>query len=416
MLETTFMRAALAALCLTPLASALQGGDDDASRRSWTLTADTVYTASGEAIENGLVRVQDGKIAGVGPGADGEIHVAAITPGMVDLSLRLNGGLSSVEQTKEVTPGILIDDALDLYDEAWMAQARTGVTSGFVGPLDRNVVGGLGTVLKTAGSPSMTARAIVSGAALRGSMGTEPSRGNRSFATPVFNGFYQRRPTTRMGVEWAWRKACYDAAYSRQDDSFAYPGSEQLLRALDGELPLFIQAWTTQDIRTTVFLKEEIESEELGQPRVIIDAAAEAWREPQLVVRSGVSLVLPPLPPDGRTGDGALRTIGMAKQLHDLGVPIALSAHGSTALGETLDRQAGWAMRGGMTRDEALATVTINPATMLGVDDRVGSIEAGKDADLVLWNGAPFELTSRVVGVLVDGKLILDPRPREAAQ
>ena len=75
--------------------------------------------------------------------------------------------------------------------------------------------------------------------------------------------------------------------------------------------------------------------------------------------------------------------------------------------------QAGYAMRGGLPFDAALAAVTVNPAKLLGVEDRVGTVEVGKDADLVLWNGAPFEPTSRVVGVLLDGVLKVDPRAHE---
>jgi imidazolonepropionase-like amidohydrolase len=70
-------------------------------------------------------------------------------------------------------------------------------------------------------------------------------------------------------------------------------------------------------------------------------------------------------------------------------------------------------MRGGLPFDAALAAVTINPARMMGVDDRVGSIEVGKDADLVLWNGKPFEPTSAIIGVLLDGVLVVDPRSQQ---
>jgi imidazolonepropionase-like amidohydrolase len=67
-------------------------------------------------------------------------------------------------------------------------------------------------------------------------------------------------------------------------------------------------------------------------------------------------------------------------------------------------------MRGGLPFEAALAAVTITPARLIGVDDRVGSLEVGKDADLVLWSGEPFEASSAVIGVLVDGRLVLDPR------
>ena len=70
-------------------------------------------------------------------------------------------------------------------------------------------------------------------------------------------------------------------------------------------------------------------------------------------------------------------------------------------------------MRGGLPFDAALAAVTINPARMLGVESRVGSLEVGKDADLVFWSGPPFEPSSRVIGVMLDGVLKVDPRPRD---
>jgi imidazolonepropionase-like amidohydrolase len=191
-----------------------------------------------------------------------------------------------------------------------------------------------------------------------------------------------------------------------------------LIAVLKGELPLSIEAWTTQDIRTAVFLKEEIEREGLGTPRLIIDAAAEGWREPELLARSKTAVVLPPFAADGRSGkndfeDAAFMAQNAAKMLMERGVLVALSSHGAEGLEGRLSMQAGYAMRGGLSFDEALAAVTINPARMLGVEKRVGTIEVGKDADLVLWSGPPFEPSSRVVGVVLDGVLAVDPRAQE---
>ena len=93
-----------------------------------------------------------------------------------------------------------------------------------------------------------------------------------------------------------------------------------------------------------------------------------------------------------------------------LEVPLALSGHNATDLESRLCYQPGYAMRGGLSFDAALAAVTTTPARLVGVDARVGSIKAGKDADLVLWSGEPFQPTSKVIGVLVDGRLIVDPR------
>jgi imidazolonepropionase-like amidohydrolase len=103
----------------------------------------------------------------------------------------------------------------------------------------------------------------------------------------------------------------------------------------------------------------------------------------------------------------------VAKLLHDEGVPIALSSHGLADFEDRLPMQASYAMRGGLPFDAALEAVTIAPARMLGVEKRVGSVEVGKDADLVLWNGTPFEPGTRIVGVIQDGVLVVDPRAQE---
>lgn len=377
---------------------------------SWTVYADKVYTAAGNTIDGGIVTIKDGKITSVTkgskPSGKSSLSVAAITPGMIDLSVRIHGGFASVEQSKEVQPHRSVEAAVDVYTHAWDRQVRSGVTTALVNPVDRNVIGGLGVVMKTAGANSVEARTVKSRAVLRGAIGTEPSGGNH----PVFGSatdFYSRRPTTRMGVEWEWRKAFYDAAQREEP----IEGDEQLLAALRGELPVFIQAWATQDIRTAVFLKEEMARQGFGEMNLIVDAAAEAWREPDLLVRTKSSVVLPPFPMKGRTSDSAFMAWNVAALLHDRGIPVALSSHGARDVESRLGMQAGFAMRGGMDFDAALEAVTITPARMVGVDDRVGSLEVGKDADLVLWSGpTPFEPTSRIIGVLVDGVLKLDPR------
>ncbi|MBK8181314.1 MAG: amidohydrolase family protein [Planctomycetes bacterium] len=401
-------------LCLAQAAAFGQGAKQETSD-DWSVFADQVFTSEGEVFQNALVRVQDGKIVAITPGAsagssDSSLRAAAMTAGMIDLSARIDLGFGSVEQGREITPNARVADALDLFSEEWTRVAKGGVTTVLANPSDYNVIGGLGLALKTAGPRSVLQRTVKADAVLRGAIGTQPSlRNHPARGSP--SDIYSRRPTTRMGVEWEWRKAMYDAAAARGDKSRSYPGCEQVQVALDGKLPLCIQAWSTQDIRTAVFLKEEIEREKLGTPRLIIDAAAEAWKEPQLLVRSKAMVVLPPFPLQGRTNEGAFMAWETAKLLHELGVPVALSSHGAGDPESGLDRQAGHAMRGGLPFEAALAAVTLTPARMIGIEDRVGSIAVGKDADLVLWSGVPFELTSRVVGVLVDGRVVLDPRP-----
>lgn len=398
--------AALATLVAT--APAL--GAQESSSANWQVHVSKLYPSKGGVLENALVVVRDGKIQAITPGVEAPrdaLTAEAMTAGMIDASARVNTGFTSVEQSREVTPTIEASYGIDTFDPRWQRLAKSGVTTAFVAPLNRNVVGGLGTIVKTAGYNALESRLVEGDGIMCGAIGSLPSSGN----SPAFGrvrSFYNRRPTTRMGVEWEWRKAFFDAGQAPNDTTDE--DLKMLRRVLGGEVKLFVQAYPTQDIRTAVFLKEEMMREGFGEMTLVVDAAAEAWREPQMLVRTGTAVVLPPMPSQGRTSDSALMPLDTAKQLQDAGITFALSAHDGRDAAERLDVQAGLAMRGGLTREQALAAVTLSPATILGIEDRVGSVEVGKDADLVLWNGEPFEVTSRPVGVLVQGRLVVDPR------
>ena len=367
--------------------------------------AENVYTAPGNLVEDGTVTIEDGKIVsvkgGTSPsGADMVAHT--VTAGLVDMSFRYSTNQNTVEQSDEITANARISGMLDLHARGWERALKQGITTVAAFPYDRNVVGGMGAVLKTGGEETLEARLVKDAAFLRGAMGSLPSSGNRPSGARPGN-FYARRPTTRMGVEWAWRKAFYDAWQEEHGGEAARPGRAELLAALAGKTPVFVQAWTTQDIRTTVFLAEEMAAEGMGSMRIVIDAGAEAWREIGLLTRSGAAVCLPPFSSDGRTTDGAFMSWDVAAKLNEAGVPLALSAHAGFGSGNTLAEQAAYARRGGLSFDAALAAVTSVPATLLGVSDRVGTLSKGLDADLVLWNGKPFELTTRPVGVVLNG-------------
>jgi len=405
---------ALAALLLLGGVADAMGAQD-----GWVVRADAIHTGTGETIRGGVVAVADGKISAVGSrgGRGDTLEVAAVTPGLIDLSVSIGTKEFSVEQSTETAIEQTVADALDLFSYRWARELKSGVTTVLVTPYDLDVFGGMGVVLKTGGDPTLEARLLADNAVLRACIGSQPSAGNSQPRGTRPETFYFRRPTTRMGVEWVFRKAYYDAInaerFDHQVDERQAERDEILRRTMRGELPVFVRAPATQDVRTAVYLKEEF-----GIPRMVLADAAEAWKEPELVRRSGVGLVLPPFPKDGRIPDGFVNdsyflALDSAARFQEMGVPIALSGHGARDVGSRLANQAGFAMRGGLSFDDALAAVTINPARMVGVDDRVGSIEVGKDADLVLWNGKPFEPTSAVIGVLLNGELVLDPRPNQ---
>lgn len=397
------------ALCAAVLCSAASAEKGKVGEKVGSVSARKIYTAAGKVVEDGSVSISDGKIDGVSGGGSEEVY--AITPGLVDVGARAGAILWSVEQSDEVTARLSNSEALDPWGLEWERLVKTGVTTVLATPLDQNVVGGLSQVLKTAGPESIAQRTVKKDAVLRGAMGQQPSQGNHpAFGRPT--DFYSRRPTTRMGVEWEWRNAFHKTALGQN----AGAERETFVKTLKGELPLSIAAWTTQDIRTAVYAVEEVKGKELfksqglDKPRVFLDAAAEAWKEPELLARNGIPVVLPPFTATGRTREGAFLPRNAAEELRKNGVSFALSAHGSGSYDSCLAVQAGAAMSGGLPFDEALKAVTAVPAKLAGVDKRTGTIEEGKDADLALWNGEPFEPTSRVVAVIVDGVLVWDAR------
>ncbi len=400
----------LSLLAPGPSAQPIGAADE---RDAWTLSAERIYTAAGDVIENGTIVVEGGKITAVAPGGgtgDDRLSAITITPGLIDVYSRAHAASAfTVEQSSEVEAELRVADTVDLHSNSWMRQVRGGVTTVLVTPRGLNVIGGLGVVLKTAGDPTLDARTLKADACLHASFGQEPSGGNRGSAGKPRD-FYTRRPTTRMAVEWVFRKTFYDALAKDPWPPREVPGRASLEAVLSGDLPLVVQAHTTQDIRTALFLKSEF-----SIPHMIIEGAAEAWREPEILAASGASIVFPTHTFAGRSEERALFAWKSARELHELGVPFAFSGGGAREHGDRMAYQPAYAMRAGLPFDAALEAATLAPARMLGVADRVGSIEVGKDADLVLWSGEPFQLSSRIVGVMIDGKLILDPRPADDA-
>jgi imidazolonepropionase-like amidohydrolase len=401
MIFTTLLAAAAPALA--------SGGNTGVSLM---VHAEYLHVGPGEVVRNALVQVDEGQIVAVLPGRsapDGALSVHSAHAGMIDASARTTQAPSAVEQSKEIITQLSVQDAIDPFDPAWGRLARTGVTTALICPPDLNVIGGLSVVVKTAGAPRLEGRVLDGKPILRGAIGDQPSGGNSpAFGRP--RDYFARRPTTRMGVEWEWRKAFFDAGQAERFPEADFEGADVLRACLKGDVRVMIQAWTTADIRTACYIDEEMQREGYGDLDLVIDAGAEAWREPAFLQRTGTPVVLPPFPTSGRSGERSFMPWNTARVLKDKGIEVALSCHGETGPNARLGDQAGYAMRGGLTFDEALAAVTTTPAALLGVDQRVGKVAAGMDADLVLWNGTPFAATSAIVGVVAGGEVVLQPR------
>lgn len=378
-----------------------------------------ILPAGRAPIDNGVLITARGKVQAVGTAAtpipEGAVRVdcsgKTITPGLVDAAW--NRGFAVVpgqindanEQGDEVTPHMKVLDGLDPGDKAFVRARAAGVTAVHLLPGTRNVMGGLSAVLKTDG-PEPAAMLLRDESGLRIVMGAEPSQGNRAIRGGNVDSMYYRRPTTRMGVVWAVRKAFYDAKAAAErtiadgGEPKSDPATSVLLRALSRELTVYTTARAEQDIRTALRLAAEF-----GYTTVIDDAQDAHFVVDELAAANVWVLLGAPSATAvaGSAGaDGAEPRLSTVVQLAQRGIRFAITT-GSNAQALDLVREAMFAVRNGLSPTQALDAVTIQPARLLGVDDRIGSLEPGKDADFVLWSADPFDPTAVATAVYVNG-------------
>lgn len=220
-------------------------------------------------------------------------------------------------------------------------------------------------------------------------------------------GLATRRPTTRMGNVWVLRDALARAA----SGAMTGPAGDALRAVLSGSTRLRLQARSRGDIETALRLADEFGF----QP--ILEEASEAHHLVDMLAARQVPVIFGPLfdAPTGvraQTGETDEATVGTPRLLAARGVPFCLTA--ADRQGEDdLWGQALLAVRFGLSRDRALEAVTGAPARILGgeVARRLGKLEPGRDADIVVWSGAPLAPTSRPLAVLIDGELVAGALP-----
>ena len=409
MLQSHFVAVALALTTL--LATA--GAQD----RVFVLKGARVLPVGQPPIENGVVVVAGGRIQLVGK-ADAILPQGAtvidcsgkvITPGFVDAATTIGLAARDLnESSSEVTPQLRVLDALDPADKGFRRARRAGTTTVHTAPGNRNVIGGLGAVLKTQGA-TIAEMLLKDRSSLRVTLGAEPSQGNMAIRGGSPDSIYFRRPTTRMGVVWSLRKAFYDALAWREKKTIPgpdgkppvvvdNPAMQTLLEAVDKKLPVRTTARAEQDIRTALRIAGEFGYE------TMLEEPVEAWRVVDLIAQSKTKVLFgaPSLRTSGSARmDGADGRDGTLMSLAKASIPFAITTAGGS---DDLLREALFAVRAGLSEQQALAAITLVPAQILGVQDRVGSLAAGKDADLVVLTGDPFDPTTKIETVYLNGK------------
>jgi imidazolonepropionase-like amidohydrolase len=362
------------------------------------IKAKRVITMNGDVLEPGEVLVSDGRIKAVGESLDADsadiIEVDTLMPGLVNAYDQTGISGQETERTREVTPRLATADIINMQDRAFFEQLSNGTTTINICPGTDNVISGLSCAVKTAGPVPLNSERTKT----RGSRIISPNTGlviaacsdptSRNFSRQRPDSIYVRQPTNRMGVVWILRSTFHRAKTAGVDS----PNDDLLRKAIDGEQPIFAVSRTHYDIRALLNIGEE-----LGFAPVIV-GGEESWRILDALKKTNTSVILGSIRPGSERGPERTRvSANNAGLLHRTGVVFCYS-------GSELLEQARFGVRFGLDPNAALAAITLTPAKILKIDNRVGSIAVGKDADLVALNGDPLEFTSSIEWVMVDGQ------------
>lgn len=388
------------------------------------ILAETLHTAAGAPIKEGLVLVgRDGKIGYVGPAKDVAytadhrvVHAKVVTPGLIDAraTVGLSGLLNQphdqdmLERSAAVQPELRALDAYNAQDPlvAWVR--GFGVTTVNTGHAPGTLVSGQTMIVKTLGRESdedvinpaaMTAVSLGNAALNRadgpGSGGGAAAGGPKSPGTRA-KAVAMLRAELIKAQEYAKKRDAKDEAKRPGRDLKA----ETFLRALDGSQPLLIHADKQLDLLAALRLAKEFNL------KIVLDGAADAHLVLDQIKASGFPVILHPTMARANE-DAENLAMDTAAKLRAAGIPFAIQSGYESYVPKTrvVLFEAAVAAGKGLGFDAALASVTIDAAKILGIADRTGSLEKGKDADLALYDGDPFEYASHCFGTVIDGRL-----------
>ncbi|MCP9291151.1 amidohydrolase family protein [Gracilimonas sediminicola] len=365
---------------------------------------ETVYTMAGDPIPNGVVLIKDGKIERVGSASSVnipssyEVHEAkVVTPGLIDAHsvVGLAGHLNQDHDQDQLETSSAIQPelrAIDAYNarEALVGHLRElGITTVHTGHGPGALISGQTMIVKTVGE-TVEESTIVPAKMLAFTLGNNMSREISKPGT-------RSKGIAMLRQEFIKAKDYLEKRNGDEDYSMDL-GLEALADLLEGKLTALVTVHKANDIMTAVRLQEEF-----GFP-MVLDGAAEAYLIIDELKEAGHPVIVHPTMI--RTyGDSKNATFETAAKLYEAGIPIAFQSgyEGYVPKTRVVLFEAGVAAANGLGMENALKVLTIDAAELLGIDNRVGSLEAGKDADVVMFDGDPLEYITNVTGVIIDG-------------
>ncbi|MDH8678617.1 amidohydrolase [Fusibacter bizertensis] len=374
-----------------------------------------IYTMAGEVIENGCILVENGKIKEIGTDLVAPLDAQVIDgegknvfPGFIDAHCHIGmweegigfEGADGNEMTDPVTPHLRAIDALNPRDEAFENAIKGGVTTAATGPGSANVIGGTFSVIKLHGN-RIDDMIVKETLAMKCAFGENPKR--------VYND-KKMMPSTRMGTAAKLRETLAKTVEYR-DKKVAAGGDaskmptydmklEAMLPVINKEIPLKAHAHRADDIFTSIRIAKEFDV------LLTLEHCTEGHLIADQLAKEGYPAIIGPSFGNKSKFELNQKTFDTPGVLHKAGVKIAIMTDSPVIPLEYLPMAAALAHKAGLEEMEALKCISINAAEILGVDDRIGSIEVGKDADLVVWEGHPFDLQARVAFTLINGEVV----------
>lgn len=380
----------------------------DAAGTTFAITNSHVLPVAAEPFD-GAVLVRDGIIAAAGAEIDIPADVPVIdaegawlAPGFVDAHVHLGvheegegwAGDDTNEMTDPVMAAARAIDAINPREVGFDDAIIGGVTAVGVNPGSGNPIGGLAVALRTYGR-IVDEMVLRQPAGLKAALGENPKR---------IYGERKQTPSTRLGVALTIRRA-FAAARAwmekAEDERDVDLVSEALSRVLSREIPWRQHSHRADDIATALRIAEEFGYE------LVLDHGTESYLIADRVAEAGVPVLYGPLIVSRSKVEVRERTPAAPGILTRAGVKVSIITDHPVVPIEFLVTQAALAVKHGMEPADALAAITLNPATVLGIADRVGSIEDGKEADLVLWEGDPLDVRNRSLRVWQAGREVM---------
>jgi imidazolonepropionase-like amidohydrolase len=373
-----------------------------------------VITMAGKTYDNGCVLIESGKIVKVSDNINEtndmkviDVNGGWIMPGIIEAHCHI--GLSEEgirfegddinEATNPITAHLRAIDAINPLDEGFKDAIAGGITSVMTGQGSANVCGGKFVFMKTSGD-CVDDMIVKTEAAMKVAFGENPKR--------VYSS-KQVSPSTRMATAAILREALTKALNYKNKKEEAIKKEEYFdidlkqecfIDVLDKKIPLKAHAHRADDILTAIRIAKEFDL------NMTLDHCTEGHLIPDYIKKSGFSAIVGPSLTNKSKVELRNRTFKTAGILNKNGVQVAITTDHPVIPIQYLPICAGFAAKEGLDIEEGLKAITINAAKICGVEERLGSIEVGKDADIAIFTGNPMEVFTETLYTIINGKIV----------